>query len=622
MRLIYLAVLLVILSLTSACSTLNGNVHLFKEDGGYLYGPWKNAEDNKGLIKKANAIGVTNFEDTFMIQFNQAFFKYLPDLGNSNEVVVIFTFTEDGNSEDGELVKIIGPMRRLADGSFTSSVGKVAYGPKRLDSDILSVRIQIIEFDAEESDNNSAFLDFISNASSSFSLADPVTQGQIEVAKAIAKTLLSFNQNDEVLDIEFDLLPYDTGERHWKSNNSHSIPLKAGNYAIIKQEHCEFMSCFFQFTDKSNLNPIAWLADIALLIPTAFNKALFDNPDSSSMTPIDIVHSTTGYDGAVMDSKKLIGLHAHTNKLIIGKSLGELQGVTKKCFKKKSDVEKRLLTSVNSSNCVDTSQVLKFYQDKTWLTFTIQQGRDPELWDIRKELSDAEKRVTEMLRRKSISELVSDGDIGEAIKSLENAKKKAKEIEKNKFSVYLMGENARYIDDFKNQDICIAKPLDSKVAYGWFGGDSKTIINAISFGKNSRKTPLSNCYNFTVNSSYTIISGEYKLNLSVLLKGETTPVEKTFPLRLVDKPEVDKKEIINKEIVLTGKNLKIVEGLKITTTSDKEYTFEKKDIHQTDKRLSVSLPSDISAVDTIKKVNLTMPYNLAEIDKLFQTTAN
>ena len=38
----------------------------------------------------------------------------------------------------------------------------------------------------------------------SFSLADPVTAGEIKVAKEIAKTLISLNRNDIVFEVEFD----------------------------------------------------------------------------------------------------------------------------------------------------------------------------------------------------------------------------------------------------------------------------------------------------------------------------------------------------------------------------------------------------------------------------------
>ena len=123
-------------------------------------------------------------DDTVTFVMNDAFFKYLPDLGGSNEVVLIFTFSEGPkHGEDNELVKIIGPMKNQADGAFSSAVHHVSYGPKPVDGTSLRVKIQVIEFDADENYGATKMLDFIGDLASSLTLADPVTSGEIKLAK-------------------------------------------------------------------------------------------------------------------------------------------------------------------------------------------------------------------------------------------------------------------------------------------------------------------------------------------------------------------------------------------------------------------------------------------------------
>lgn len=284
----------------SHCETLNGTVHLFRagnpravagqpdtypsnsNDTRYLYGPWfgtpsaGGASDSPDYIKK---------NESYTLFFDNAFFNALPDVGNVNEVILVFTFEEGGvSSEDNRLVKIIGPMRRTPDESLASQIGKITFGPKRLEGDSVLVTVQIIEFDAEERENRGSFLDFVGNAAAQFNISDPVTSAEINLAKEIAKTVNDFDQNDEVLTITFELTAADANVR-----SDQSLPLRTGNYAIIKQDRPGFFDEQARFTSTSyssmNLGqwilsfPFALVGDVLMILPVGINTAFADVPD-------------------------------------------------------------------------------------------------------------------------------------------------------------------------------------------------------------------------------------------------------------------------------------------------------------------------------------------------------
>ena len=386
MRFIVFFCLLVLLA---SCTYLNGNVSVYRstkdsENKYYIYGAWKDSEkmygDDVGIIRKQGEGDTERNQDSFTIYFNQAFFKNLPDFGFDNEVIVVFRFTEISGKEDGgEIVKILGPMKQVGDGSFFPGINKVSYGPKKLSSDVLSVNIQIIEYDVDEMENSVAFLDFITNAASTLAIADPITAGEIKVAKEIAKTLLQFNQNDLIMDVHFDLLPYDENVVHWKEANEDvaPIPLKTGNYVIIQEEQCRLMACYFQFSqDKFSLDfntlkelptyTLSFPADILAMPLVALNRTFFDTPDNKSLSPIEIDNEGKGMKKVLLweNKQEYIVLDNDSKKLYLHSDKGD--------------------------------QSKKLYKDKSWITFSIEQGRDPSLWEFRQSLSESEESINRL----------------------------------------------------------------------------------------------------------------------------------------------------------------------------------------------------------------------------------
>ncbi|MCB1306702.1 MAG: hypothetical protein KDK30_00915 [Leptospiraceae bacterium] len=297
-RRLFLIVLL--FTVGSACATLNGTVHMFRtghnpgervEDGASpsekLYGPWFNYEDSGPDVVRQG--------ENYTIFFDNAFFKYLPDLNDQNEVLIVFTFQEGGSAgEDDRLVKIVGPMNRIADGSLSAEISKISYGPKPLNGDSLIIKIQIVEFDAQERENRGAFLDFVGQAAETFNLADPVTAQEIKLAKEIARTINDFDQNDEVLTFTFELVPHDVRVAH----NDMGLPLRTGHYGLIKADRKALLGRYMAFSRENYAASDGgwWLlgalpalvGDVVLLIPAAGYNAYFDQPDGLAVHPIKI----------------------------------------------------------------------------------------------------------------------------------------------------------------------------------------------------------------------------------------------------------------------------------------------------------------------------------------------
>tara|TARA_R110001599_G_scaffold263053_2_gene463652 strand:- start:16894 stop:18717 length:1824 start_codon:yes stop_codon:yes gene_type:complete len=595
---------LALLLILPACSNLNGNVHLLKKgDSNYFYGPWKDSHEIDGVIKKSGKGDTSRFEDSFMITFDQAFFKYLPDFGNSNEVIVIFTFTEEGKSQDSnEIVKILGPMRNVGDSSYSSMISKVAYGPKRLESDILTVRVQVIEFDAEESEDSSAFLDFMTDASTAFSLADPVTQGEIKVAKEIAKTILSFNQNDNVLDIEFDVLPFDENENYWHKNENNltarSIPLKIGEYLIVQQEVCGFLKCYFQFTADNNLNPLAWISDIALTPFVALTRTFTDTAGHEALSPLSIYNSSS-------DNKTNGATLAYNAK----NTMFEYQVLSR-------DPDSRKLVSIelDDDGNVEETKIKNFFTDKTWITFSIQQGRDPSLWAIRKQLSVAEEKVISMLNRNSIKEIVEKGSINEAIDSLLKVQLDAQDLIVKQSSAAFLDQTVWYTSEFEKYNVCITKPKDAIIEFLSFAGDSRVMVNEIKLSGKKAHNSITECLVIELESGFTLKESSYMLNINLLQKGEVTPSAKSIDFKLINKPVYTTSKVANNLIQLTGNNLHNIQNVEVEI-SNQIFSFKKdKLIVSSDRKLlTMAAPLGVNSTDTIDSIIFKMPGGLDDI---------
>ncbi len=441
--------------LFSACAPLNGNVHLLQIDQNNqrLYGPWKDADTHTDIISKKTPSTSSTNEDSFTLYFDQAFFKYMPDLWGENEVVLVFTFNEgESDSDDHKIVKIVGPMERTGDESYASSIGNVSYGPKRVEGDVVSVQIQVIEFDGEEKDNQSAFLDFIGSATEAFSLADPVTSAEISLAKEIAKALIETNESDIVLDFKFDLLPKDPNTINKTINDGHRpIALRPGNWAIIKQEQCPLFRCYWPMT--KNVGDWSWytaipkffavIGDLALTtVPVTLVKIFADTPELASVMPLTVHQNKPGWteDPAGMTET------FKTNQEIHSLSFDQDKPMLTISYNKKIDGKKETTVSFQgeSGSYMDGGEHISFepnsrklvlkkdteskpYEAKTWLTFSIEQGRDPSNWDKRKALSQTEKDLLSKIKEPSSLDAER---IGETLKHLEKAQQKIQEIER------------------------------------------------------------------------------------------------------------------------------------------------------------------------------------------------
>ncbi len=445
------------LILTSACAPLNGNVHLLQVDQNnrLLYGPWKEADTSDHIIGKQDPPSLSN-EDSFTLYFDQAFFKYMPDLWGENEIVVVFTFNEGENdSDEHKIVKIIGPMERIGDGSYTSSIGNITYGPKRVEGDVISVQIQVVEFDGEEKDNQSAFLDFIGSATEAFSLADPVTSAEISLAKEIAKILIQTNESDMVLDFKFDLLPKDLNTINKQINDGHRpISLRPGNWAIVKQEQCPLFRCYWPLTknvgewSRYTFIPkfFAFIGDLAFTaVPVTLVKIFADTPELASVTPLTVHQkksawttdppSETDVTEAFKTNQNIqsLAFDEKTPKLKIthGKKNGEANNTTVSFqaeFGSYMDDGKHISFEPNSRKLVlKNGAKSEPYEAKTWLTFSIEQGRDPSNWEKRKALSQTEEDLLSKIKEPSS---LDTEQISNTLKKLETAKQKIKDIER------------------------------------------------------------------------------------------------------------------------------------------------------------------------------------------------
>ena len=158
-------------------------------------------ESSKSLVADHNTIfktqadGTTDGNDVYAIYLTDAYLKYLADWWGVNEVIFVVEFTEavTGDAKTDTTTKILGPYNGLSDGIKAPLLNKALYGPKKMESDLLSMNIKIYEYDLDESSESSALLEFISSAAESFSLSNPITLGEIKLAKEIANTLLLAN---------------------------------------------------------------------------------------------------------------------------------------------------------------------------------------------------------------------------------------------------------------------------------------------------------------------------------------------------------------------------------------------------------------------------------------------
>lgn len=429
--------------------------------------------DKAGAINKPDSNG--NGGDVFAIYLTDAYFKYLKDLGGVNEVVIVAEFTEVGGENKSETVtKVLGPYLGVADNSKPQLLGKLLYGPKKLESDHLSMKLTVLEYDQGENEDSAAFLDFIGSASKTLSLANPITAAEQVFAKEVAKSLLALNKDDVVLQIDVDMVAGPDDEA--LDDNGSILALKPGNYVLINQERCAPTNCYFYLTNRGNKeNPLAWLGDTLMLVPTAMRRGWTDTPDGTSLEDI---------------------------------KAGEIEYANHSLQK----------TGTNET-----------FADKTWLSFAIRKGGDDVLWGRRRALIEAEKAV-QYINRQETSVLLKSADYERARTALDAAQQAEQESRSGITFVSPLDAKGRFAPSVKNTSFCLthAKPVsDPKYSiYQLRDGVAPLLIKGVDLTDNST-TSLS-CFSYTANK---LAVGKYQL--VVTTPGEMIPVTQTAAFEML-----------------------------------------------------------------------------------------
>lgn len=420
--------------------------------------------DKAGAIRKPDSNG--NDGDVFAIYLTDAYFKYLKDAGGVNEVVIVAEFTEVGGQDKSATVtKVLGPYLGVADNSKPQLLGKLLYGPKKLESDHLSMKLTVLEYDQGENEDSAAFLDFIGSASKTLSLANPITAAEQVFAKEVAKSLLALNKDDVVLQIDVDMVAGPDDEA--VEDNGSVLALKPGNYVLINQERCAPTNCYFYLTNRGNKeNPLAWLGDTLMLVPTAMRRGWTDTPDTLSLEEIKANEIEYGNHGLQTRGK-------------------------------------------NES-----------FVDKTWLSFAVRRGGDDVLWGRRRALIEAEKAV-QYINRQETSAILKSADYERARTALDAAQQAEQESRSGITFVSPLNAKGRFAPTTKDTKFCLthAKPVsDPKYSiYQLKDGVAPTLITGVSLAENS--TSSLSCFTYAADKL-----GAGKYQLVVTTPGEMIPV--------------------------------------------------------------------------------------------------
>lgn len=399
-----------LLAATFGCGTLiptsmltNGEVELFRVRNGLLRGPWDGSTNEDGVIPARRGNTETS-EESFKLTFDRGFLKYLSDFAGVNELVIVFTF-EDGpiQKDEDRIVKILGPMLQQPDSALIPELSKICFGPTALQGRYLGVTIDVYEFDRDEANDTSALIDFIGSAAQTFAIADPVTAAEIQVAKEIGKVLAESNQNDLVLHTSFDLIPYEAAAWGRKDSvNPAALPLRTGNYGVIKTERPFDLFTFFpatrrlEFADAGCMTrignglatPFAIAVDAVALPITALMRALTDVPDAASMAELQ------WKSGCLAENAMWYG--------------GSRITFDEAC---------RALRLEESGSA---------YRAKSWLTFSISRGHDAIPVATRGHLTESERKLAESVKTRSLRDLLEGSKLDEAIAELVKARDSAR----------------------------------------------------------------------------------------------------------------------------------------------------------------------------------------------------
>ncbi|WMJ02441.1 hypothetical protein RBU55_13025 [Pseudomonas chlororaphis subsp. aurantiaca] len=439
---------------------------------------FRNVVDPHLTIRKAGT-DKTN-ADVFAIYLSDGYFKYLKDLGGVNEVVVVAEFTETSAGNDSDTVtRVLGPYFGVSDKASTPFLNKLLYGPKTLDADHLNMRLTVIEYDQGENQNSAAFLDFIQSVTQTLSLANPVTASEQAFAKEIAKSLLSLNKDDVVMEIDINF----TGNAGQLSNMDHNgsyIPLNVGDYVLINQEHCVPANCYLQMTNEGHSwNPFAWIGDIAMLVPTAIRRGWADTPDGPSLAEI---------------------------------KSDDLDYVDHKLTKK---------PPVQQAGAPVPEP--EFFVDKTWLALSIVKGGDASLWQKRKLLTQAETSIQKMIKVRG-GPIAFSQDYQAARQALEDARETERMSSSGVTFVSPLAASGDFSPTTGDDEYCVHHShAVTDVMASFYRVDSNNVPQQLPAGDISKKvgktTPNNTCFTVAASArkvgTYDMIAA-YKVGNEVL----------------------------------------------------------------------------------------------------------
>lgn len=164
----FYSLIMAFLAMLAGCASPAGTTHVYRADGGKITSPLISADvlgRDSGSIFQTDKKSMAAGNDVFSIYLTDSYFRYLSDWGGINEVVIVVEFTEVVNGDDDDrVVKVLGPYQNVADATRSPFMNKLIYGPKRMESDVLSMRLRIYEYDNEENEKNSALLNLIATS--------------------------------------------------------------------------------------------------------------------------------------------------------------------------------------------------------------------------------------------------------------------------------------------------------------------------------------------------------------------------------------------------------------------------------------------------------------------------
>ncbi|WP_138739105.1 hypothetical protein [Pseudomonas sp. FSL W5-0299] len=482
--------------LTSCISVPTGTTHVYRKSdvakpatppaqpaaGAVVFDKtlFKNAVDPHLTIRKAGTD--KSNADVFAIYLSDGYFKYLKDMGGVNEVVVVAEFTEtNAGTESDTVTRVLGPYFGVSDKARTPFLNKLLYGPKTLDADHLNMRLTVIEYDQGENQNSAAFLDFIQSVTQTLSLANPVTASEQAFAKEIAKSLLSLNKDDVVMEIDINFTG-NAGQLAKVDSNGSYIPLSVGDYVLINKEHCVSANCFLQMTNEGrSWNPFAWIGDIAMLVPTAVRRGWADTPDGPALADINS---------------------------------DELDYVDHRLTKKKPVNPSDIPGSALRSNPEP-------FTDKTWLALSIVKGGDASLWQKRKLLTQAETSIQKMIKVRG-GPLAFSQDYQTARQALEEAREAERLSSSGVTFVSPLSGSGDFIPTTGDGEYCLYHSNNlTEVVAGFYRMDTKSVpqqLPSTAIVKNAAKTtPNNTC--FTVTASARTV-GTYDMIAAYKVAGE------------------------------------------------------------------------------------------------------